>query len=107
MKKILFLIAATVSLTAPSLMAADLPPIVTTEQISSWHAHTLLEAVGNVLVFAAIGIAAAIIGYKVFDKCTPGDLHKEIIEHKNIAAAIVAAAAIIGVSIIIAASMLG
>ena len=106
MKKILFLIAIA-SFTAPALMAADLPPIMTPEQFQSWHAHTLLQAVGNVLVFAAIGIAAAIIGYKVFDQCTPGDLHKEIIEHKNIAAAIVAAAAILGVSIIIAASMLG
>ena len=106
MKKILLLTAIT-SFTVPALMAADLPPIITPEQFQSWHAHTLLAAIGNVLIFAAIGIAAAIIGYKAFDKFTPGDLHKEIIEHKNIAAAIVAAAAIIGVSIIIAASMLG
>jgi uncharacterized membrane protein YjfL (UPF0719 family) len=34
-------------------------------------------------------------------------LEKEIIENKNVAAAIVAAAAILGVSIIIAACMLG
>ena len=106
MKKIL-LLATTVLLTAPALLAADPPSILTPEQFQSWHAHSLLQAIGNVLIFAAIGIAAAIIGYKVFDKCTPGDLHKEIIEHKNIAAAIVAAAAILGVSIIIAASMLG
>ena len=107
MKKNSLIIAAIVSLTAPTLMAAEVPPIITPEQFSSWHAHTLLAAIGNVLIFAAIGIAAAIIGYKAFDKFTPGDLHKEIIEHKNIAAAIVAAAAILGVSIIIAASMLG
>lgn len=106
MKKIL-LLTATIFLTAPALLAADAATIVTTEAVPSWHARTLPEAIGNVLIFAAIGIAAAIIGYKAFDKCTPGDLHKEIIEHKNIAAAIVAAAAIIGVSIIIAASMLG
>lgn len=83
-------------------MAADAPPAV-----ASWHAQTLLAAIGNVLIFAGIGIAAAIIGFKVFDWCTPGDLQKEIIEHKNVAAAIVAAAAILGVCIIIAASMLG
>ncbi|MBM3852095.1 MAG: DUF350 domain-containing protein [Verrucomicrobia bacterium] len=59
------------------------------------------------LLFAAIGIGAAITGYKLFDKCTPGDLHKEIIEHKNVAAAIVAGAVILGVCLIIAASMLG
>jgi uncharacterized membrane protein YjfL (UPF0719 family) len=37
----------------------------------------------------------------------PGDLNKEILEHRNVAAAIIAAAVILGVSIIIAASMLG
>jgi len=83
-------------------MAAETPPVIPT-----WHAQTLLQAIGNVLLFAAIGIFAAIVGFKVFDKCTPGDLQKEIIEQKNIAAAIVAAAVIIGISIIIAASMLG
>jgi uncharacterized membrane protein YjfL (UPF0719 family) len=59
------------------------------------------------LLFAAIGIAAAIAGYKLFDLCTPGDLQKEILENKNIAAAIVAAAVILGICLIIAASMLG
>lgn len=83
-------------------MAADLPAAA-----PSWHGQTLLSTIGNVLIFAAIGIAAAIIGFKLFDKFTPGHLEKEIIEHKNIAAAIVAAAVILGVSIIIAASMLG
>jgi uncharacterized membrane protein YjfL (UPF0719 family) len=87
----------------PSLMAADLPAAAA----PGWHAQTLLQAIGNVLIFAAIGIVAAIIGFKVFDKCTPGHLEKEILENRNIAAAIIAAAVIIGVSIIIAASMLG
>jgi putative membrane protein len=102
MKKTFLLISALLLVIAPPLMAADTPPA-----ISSWHAQTLLAAVGNVLIFAAIGIAAAIIGFKVFDKCTPGHLEREIVENKNIAAAIVAAAVILGVSIIIAASMLG
>ena len=107
MKKTLLLLALT-TLTAPLLLAADQPLVVSTETVpTTWHAHTLLAAIANVLIFAAVGIAAAIIGYKVFDKCTPGDMQKEIIEHKNVAAAIVAAAVILGVSIIIAASMLG
>jgi uncharacterized membrane protein YjfL (UPF0719 family) len=89
-------------LLASSLLAAD-----TAAAVSSWHAQTLLSAIGNVLIFAGIGIAAAIIGFKIFDLCTPGHLEREIIENKNIAAAIVAAAAILGVCIIIAASMLG
>jgi putative membrane protein len=73
----------------------------------SWHAESLGQAVAYMLLFAFIGIGAALVGYKIFDKCTPGDLHKEIVENKNQAAAIVAAAVILGVCIIIAAAMLG
>lgn len=102
MKKMLLLIPALLLAVTPSLMAAD-PSVA----VPNWHAQTLLQAIGNVLLFAAIGIFAAIVGFKVFDKCTPGHLEKEIVEHKNIAAAIVAAAVILGVCIIIAASMLG
>ena len=88
--------------TAPSVFAAspDAPA-------PSWHAQSLGQALGYMLLFAAAGIAAAILGYKLFDYCTPGDLNKEIIENKNVAAAIVAAAVIIGVCIIIAVAMLG
>ena len=86
---------------APSLVAAE------PGAASSWHAQTLGQAIGYMLLFAVIGIAAAIAGYKLFDKCTPGNLHKEILENKNIAAAIVAAAVILGVCIIIAAAMMG
>lgn len=60
-------------LTAPSLLAAEAPVPPT------WHAQTLFQAVGNMLIFAALGIIAAII----------------------------AAAVILGVSIIIAAAMIG
>lgn len=86
-----------------SLEAADLPSAAT----PGWHAQTLLQAIGNVLIFAAVGIVAAILGFKLFDKCTPGHLEKEILEHRNVAAAIIAAAVIIGVCLIIAASMIG
>jgi uncharacterized membrane protein YjfL (UPF0719 family) len=73
----------------------------------SWHAHTLWEAVAYMVLFAAIGIAVAVIGYKVFDRCTPGNLHREIFENKNVAAAVVAGAVILGLCIIVAAAMLG
>jgi putative membrane protein len=86
---------------APTLLAAD------TTTVPSWHAQTLWQAVGNLLIFACIGIVAAIVGYKVFDKCTPGNLTKEILEHRNVAAAIIAAAVILGVCIIVAAAMMG
>ncbi len=85
-----------------SAMAADTSPPPPT-----WHAQTLIQALGNMVLFAAVGIVAAILGFKIFDKCTPGHLAREIVEHRNVAAAIVAGAVILGVCIIIAASMLG
>lgn len=72
-----------------------------------WHAQTLGQALGYMILFSAVGIVAAIAGYKLFDKCTPGDLHHEIVQNKNVAAAIIAAAVILGVCMIIAAAMLG
>jgi len=102
MKRIPVRILCFLALTLPAtLFAADAAPATT------WHAQTLGQALAMMVLFAAVGIGAAILGYKTFDKCTPGDLNKEIIENKNVAAAIVAAAVILGVCIIIAAAMIG
>lgn len=101
MKTYLMPLIVAAVLIAPSLFAAE------PATVSTWHAQTLAEAIGYMLLFAFIGIMAAIIGYKMFDRCTPGDLHKEIFENKNVAAAIIAAAVVLGVCIIIAAAMLG
>jgi uncharacterized membrane protein YjfL (UPF0719 family) len=73
---------------------------------TSWQAQSLGQAVGYMLLFALIGILAAIAGYKLFDKCTPGDMHHEIVQNKNTAAAIVAGSVILGVCIIVAAAMI-
>lgn len=73
----------------------------------SWHPESLLQAVGYMLLFAFIGILVAIVGYRIFDLCTPGDLHKEIVQNKNVAAALIGGAIILGVCIIVAAAMLG
>ncbi len=103
MKKPIRLALVLLPLLASSLFAADAP----TPAVTSWHAQTLLSAIGNVLIFAGIGIVAAIIGFKLFDLCTPGNWQKEIVENKNVAAAIVAGAVILGICLIIAASILG
>lgn len=66
-----------------------------------------MEALGQMLLFAVVGIGAAIAGYKLFDRFTPGDLHREIVENRNTAAAIIGAAIILGVCAIVAAAMLG
>ena len=98
LRRLLFLGLA---LTPSALGAADANPAI------SWHAQSLGQAVAYMLVFAAIGIVVAIAGYKIFDKCTPGHLSREILEHRNVAAAIIAGAVILGVCIIVAAAMLG
>ncbi|MFT3783242.1 MAG: DUF350 domain-containing protein [Nibricoccus sp.] len=74
---------------------------------AGWHASSLGQAIGYMMLFALVGIMTAIAGYVIFDKCTPGNLHKEIIENKNVAAALVGGAVILGVCIIVAAAMLG
>ena len=88
-------------LAARALLAADV------EAPASWKAQSLAGAVLNMVIFAVIGIVIALVGFKVFDQCTPGDLAKEIIENKNVAAAIIGAAVILGVCLIVAAAMVG
>jgi uncharacterized membrane protein YjfL (UPF0719 family) len=97
-----YLLLLVTLIAAPSLLAADVDAAVPT-----WHAQSLGQAILNMLIFAVLGIVVAVVGYKVLDKCTPGDLQKEIFENKNIAAAILAGAVILGLCIIIAAAMIG
>lgn len=91
---------STLALPAAAL-AAD------SEPASPLHSNSVPQALGLVVLFAVVGIATAILGYRLFDKFTPGDLHKEIVEHKNVAAAIIAGSVILGVSIIVAAAIIG
>lgn len=74
---------------------------------TTWHAQSLPQALAYMVLFSAVGIVAAIAGYKLFDKCTPGDMHREIVENKNVAAAVIGGSVILGVCIIIAAAMIG
>jgi hypothetical protein len=97
-----FRLPALIILFIPAMLhAAEAAPAPT------WHAQSLGQALVYMLLFAGVGIVAAIAGYKIFDKCTPGHLNREILEHRNVAAAIIAGAVILGVCIIIAAAMLG
>lgn len=72
-----------------------------------WHARTLGEAVWQTALFALLGVVLAIIGYKIFDLATPGKLHHEILQNKNVAAAIIGGAIILGVCVLVAAAILG
>lgn len=82
-------------------LAADAEPA------THLHSNSVPQALGLMVLFAVVGIATAILGYRLFDRFTPGDLHKEIVENKNVAAAVIAGAVILGVSIIVAAAIIG
>ena len=77
------------------------------QEAADWHAHSLGEAIWHTALFAGLGVVLAIIGYKLFDLATPGKLHEEILQNKNVAAAIIGAAVIIGVCVLVAAAMIG
>jgi uncharacterized membrane protein YjfL (UPF0719 family) len=64
-------------------------------------------AVLSVIVFTTVGIVMSLLGFKIWDRITPGNLEEEICRKQNIAAAILGAAIILGTSIIVAAAMLG
>jgi uncharacterized membrane protein YjfL (UPF0719 family) len=74
---------------------------------TSWHATSLPEALFYTALFSVAGTLLAIFGYKLFDFCTPGNLHEEIVKNRNLAAAIVGGAVIIGVCIVVAAAIMG
>ena len=67
-----------------------------------WPPNTLWEAALATVVFGLLGIGLAVLGFKIFDRVTPGNLEEEIVKKNNIAAAIITAAFIIGVCLIIA-----
>lgn len=71
------------------------------------HLSRLGNGLINVIVYALVGIALAVLGFKLFDKVTPGKLDEEILHKQNIAAAILAGAFILGICIIVAAAVHG
>ncbi|MBI5381365.1 MAG: DUF350 domain-containing protein [Opitutae bacterium] len=74
---------------------------------ADWHPTSLGQALLYMGLFALCGTGLAVLGYKIFDWCTPGNLHEEILKNRNTAAALVGAAVIVGVCIIVAAAMIG
>lgn len=89
-----------ISTLLPLLLAQTAPA-------ATWHPDSLAQALVYVAIFSIAGTLLAIIGYKLFDYCTPGNLHEEIVKNRNTAAALIGAAIIIGVSIVVAAAIMG
>lgn len=101
MKKLLPLAALAAALTPVAAFAADPAPA------TRWFLASPLSGLALMIVFSLAGTALAIAGYKLFDKFTPGNLHREIVEERNVAAAIIGGCVILGVCIIVAAAMVG
>lgn len=59
------------------------------------------------IVFSLVGLVILWFAFWLFDKLTPGELWKEIIEEHNMALAIVVGSMTIGISIIIALAIHG
>ena len=69
---------------------------------------SMIKNMINVWAFGLSGIFLLFIGYWIFDKFTPG-IHftKELVENRNTAVAIVIGCVLLGVSLIVAAMLVG
>lgn len=63
------------------------------------------DALFNALVFAVLGVVILVVSFMLWDKITPYDLWKEIIEKHNTALAIFAGFMALGIAIIVAAAV--
>lgn len=59
------------------------------------------------ILYALIGVAMFWLSFIVIDKITPYDLWAELVEKQNLALAIVVGAMSLGISIIVAAAVVG
>ncbi|MEY4754733.1 MAG: hypothetical protein RJA44_2408 [Pseudomonadota bacterium] len=59
------------------------------------------------VIYAVIGVVVLWVSFVVIDKLTPYKLWEEIVEHKNLALAIVVAAMFIAIGQIVAAAIHG
>ncbi len=61
--------------------------------------------IGGTLMYALMGVLIFWIAFIVIDKITPYKLWEEIVEHRNLALAIVVAAMCLSIGIIVAAAI--
>jgi uncharacterized membrane protein YjfL (UPF0719 family) len=64
-----------------------------------------LSALLNAFVFAVLGVVILIVSFVLWDKITPYDLWKEIVEEQNVALATFAGLMALGIAIIVAAAV--
>jgi putative membrane protein len=59
----------------------------------------------NALIFSGLGVLVFVAAFSIVSKLAPFDLWKEIVQERNVAAAILAGAVVLGLCWIIAATM--
>jgi putative membrane protein len=59
----------------------------------------------NALIYAVMGVVILVVSFIVWDKITPYDLWKEIVEKQNTALAIFAGLMALGIAIIVASAV--
>ena len=67
----------------------------------------LLWQIVQVVIWVSLGLGFFALAYLIIDKLTPFSFHKEIIEDKNVALAILLAAVFLGIALIVAAAIHG
>lgn len=63
------------------------------------------SALANALIYAILGVVILIVSFIVWDKITPYDLWREIVEKQNTALAIFAGLMALGIAIIVASAV--
>jgi putative membrane protein len=59
------------------------------------------------IIYSVLGILILAVSFVIFDKCTPGELWKEVVIKQNMALAIVAAAMMLAMAHIISSAIHG
>lgn len=80
---------------------------ITNKKIKNMEELISLKSILGSVIYSIIGIAILVVAYIVFEKITPENLRKEIIEKQNTALAIVSASFILAIAIIIATAIHG
>jgi putative membrane protein len=73
----------------------------------SWMSQLHLQGLMAVVLYSVLGLLLFVGGFMAVDRCTPGNLWKEILEQKNMAVAVLMGAFAIALSIIISAAIQG
>lgn len=97
---------STVSAPAPTV-SAPAPPAPSAAQDSGIFSRVRTADLAATLVYALLGLALGLFGYKVYDWITPFDLRKELEIDQNTSIGIVCGAIILGMCIIVAAAIRG